>query len=76
MIRTIKTRTDAFLFAMEKVIESKRSYIDHFDVRNIQINITISKEGVANAVISQRSEETVVGCLDGVSRLDRYSFTT
>ena len=70
------TRTDAFLFAMKKVIEGKRTYIDHFDVRNIQLNITISKDGVANAVISQRSEETVVGCLEGISRIDKYSFTT
>lgn len=70
------TRTDAFLFAIKKVIEGKRSYIDSFDVRNIQLNITISKDGVANAVISQRSEETVVGCLEGTARIDRYSFTT
>jgi hypothetical protein len=70
------TRTDAFLFAMKKVIEGKRTYIDSFDVRNIQINITISKDGIANAVVSQRSEETVVGCLDGVRKVDRYSFST
>jgi hypothetical protein len=70
------TRTDAFLFATRKVLEGKRQYIDHCEVRSIQLTITLNKEGVASAVLSQRSEETVVGCLDGISRVDRYNFST
>lgn len=70
------TRTDAFVKAAKIVIESRKGYIDSFDVRSIQLTITLDKEGRASVVINQRSEDVVMGCLEGPSRISRFDFTT
>ncbi len=70
------TRTDAFLFAVKKVIESRRAYIDQFGVQNIQLTIALNKAGDASVMISERAEDVVVGCFEGNGRVSKYSFTT
>ena len=70
------TRADAFLFAIKKVLDSKRNFIDACDVRSIQLTISLNREGQANVHMTHRTEDTVVGCFDGIKRLDRYNFTT
>lgn len=66
------TRTDAFLFAVKKIIEQQRAFIDSCDVKSIQVTVAINGEGKANVNISHRTESTVVGCYDGNGRVDRY----
>lgn len=70
------TRTDAFLFAVKKIVETRRPYIDKFDVRTIQLTVSLSKDGNASVVINEKSEDIVIGCFDGNSRVSKYSFTT
>lgn len=70
------TRTDAFLFAIRKVLDGKRSMIDACEVRSIQITVALSKDGQANVNMTHRTEETVIGCFDGVKRLERYDFSS
>ncbi len=70
------TRTDAFLYAVKKVVERQRAYIDSVDVRSIQIHITLDHNGKANVVMTPRTEETVIGCYEGNTRVDRYQFGT
>lgn len=70
------TRADAFLFAIKKVMEGKRAFIDSCDVRSIQLTVSINKDGQANVNMTHRTEDTVIGCFDGVKRLERYNFTT
>lgn len=71
----VMTRSDAFLFAIKKMMEQHRAYIDSHDVRSMQLTISINKAGDAHVVISPRSEDTVMGCFDGAKRLDRYDFS-
>ncbi len=70
------TRTDAFAFAIKKVMESKRNFIDTCDVRSIQITVSLNKDGQANVNMTHRTEDTVIGCYEGVRRMDKYSFST
>ena len=68
------TRCDAFLFAIKKVMEQQRPFIDSCEVKSIQVTVSINKEGVANVNVSHRTEDTVVGCHQGNSRFDKYAF--
>ena len=70
------TRTDAFLFAVKKVVEQQRSFIDGADVKSLQITVSLNRDGQANVNMTHRTEETVIGCFDGIKRMDRYNFTT
>lgn len=70
------TRTDAFTFAIKKVMEGKRNFIDTCDVKSIQITVSLNKDGQANVNMTHRTEDTVIGCYDGVRRLDKYAFST
>lgn len=70
------TRADAFLFAIKKVLEGKRAFIDSCDVKSIQLTVSINSEGKASVNMTHRTEDTVIGCFDGVQRIERYNFTT
>lgn len=70
------TRSDAFLFAIRKVIEQQRNFIDACDVKSIQVIVALNSEGKANVNISHRTEDTVVGCYNGNGRYDKYLFST
>lgn len=70
------TRTDAFLFAVKKVVEQQRVFIDSCDVRSLQITVSLNREGVANVNLTHRTEDTVVGCYEGNGRLTKYVFST
>lgn len=70
------TRTDAFLFAVKKVVEQQRTFIDSCDVRSLQITVSLNREGVANVNLTHRTEDTVVGCYEGNGRLKKYLFST
>ena len=70
------TRTDAFLFAIKKVVEQRRAFIDACDVRSIQLTVSLNRDGQANVNISHRTEDTVVGCYQGNGRYDSYNFST
>lgn len=70
------TRTDAFQFAARKVIERQRPYIDMMNVKSIDIHITINEAGKANVIVTPRHEETIIGCHEGVQRIEKYSFNT
>lgn len=69
------TRTDAFLFAISKVMEQQRQFIDACDVKSIQVIVSMGREGQANVNISHRTEDTVVGCYEGTKRHDRFKFS-
>lgn len=69
------TRTDAFMFALKKVLEQHRTYIDGQEVRSIQLTISLNRDGDANVVVSPRTEDTIVGCYEGHSRIEKFSFT-
>lgn len=69
------TRTDAFLFAIKKIVDQQRAFIDGYDVRSMQITVSLNRDGQANVNITHRTEETVLGCFDGNKRMDRYNFT-
>lgn len=69
------TRTDAFLFAIKKIVDQQRAFIDGYDVRSMQITVSLNRDGQANVNITHRTEETVIGCFDGNKRMDRYNFT-
>lgn len=70
------TRTDAFLFAVKKVMDQQRTFIDGCDVKSIQVTVSLNRDGQANVNISHRTEDTITGCYDGVKRHDRFSFST
>lgn len=70
------TRTDAFSFAIKKVLEAKREFIDGAAVKSLQITVSLNKDGQANINMTHRTEDTVIGCFDGVRRLTRYDFST
>lgn len=70
------TRTDAFLFAVKKVVEQQRHFIDSCDVKSLQITVSLNRDGQANVNITHRTEETVVGCYQGNGRWDKHIFTT
>lgn len=70
------TRTDAFLFAVKKVMEQQRTFIDACDVKSIQMTVALDREGKASVNISHRTEDTIMGCYDGIKRHDRFSFST
>lgn len=70
------TRTDAFAFAIKKVLEGKRAFIDAADVKSLQITVSLNKDGQANINMTHRTEDTVIGCFEGVRRLTRYDFST
>lgn len=70
------TRTDAFLFAVKKVLDGQRGLIDSCEVRSIQITVALNRDGQANVHITHRTEDTVVGCFDGAKRLERYDFSS
>ena len=63
------------MFALKKVLEQHRTYIDGQEVRSIQLTISLSKDGNANVVVSPRTEDTIMGCYDGHSRIEKFSFT-
>lgn len=69
------TRTDAFLFAIKKVLTAHRTYIDGAEVRSIQLTVSLNSEGKANVTISPRTEDVVMDCYDGHARSERYVFT-
>lgn len=76
MIATALTRTDAFLFALKKVIEQHRAYIDSSEVRSLQLTIALNREGQANVTVSPKAEHTVIDCYDGPKRHDRFIFSS
>lgn len=70
------TRTDAFLFAVKKVLDQQRNFIDSCDVKSIQVTVSLNRDGQANVKISHITEDTVMGCYEGTKRHDRFLFST
>lgn len=68
------TKTDAFLFAIRKMLDQQRQFIDTCDVKSIQLTVALNRDGQANVVMNQRTEDVVLGCFQGNSRNDRYAF--
>lgn len=68
------TRTDSFIFAIKKMLEEQREYIDSFEVKNLQINVTFNREGTASGFVMPKVEQTVVGCFEGYARRNGYVF--
>ncbi len=68
------TKTDAFLFAIQKMLDQQRQFIDACDVKSIQLTVALNRDGQANVVMNQRTEDVVLGCFQGNSRNDRYAF--
>lgn len=74
MINTIMTRTDAFLYAIKKHLEKNRAALDLSDFNKIELAISLNREGNAHVVMLAQVDGMVMGCLDGNSRVDRFSF--
>lgn len=70
------SKADAFIFATNKVLERQRRCIDDLNISSIQINISMSRDGRADATIAIKVEESVQGCFNGYSRVDKFVFST
>jgi len=73
--QAVMTRTDAFLFAVKKVLEKRRAYVDSGDVKSLQLTFSMHANGSINVVVDMRAEDVVRDCYDGYGRMDRYDFS-